>query len=372
MEVGHEQPLGNPGPSAPYVYLYANRPEAFGSSTTLRLALAPVYVDSEVGLKNFTGPGGDAGIGFSGGGYAFGQTEVVRGDYRRGESFTGHGGGPSFSLYPQLGKLGPVPLNGYFRVGASYADYRRVSRTDPAFVMPPNEWTGLFRGGLRFGGQEPGLDKSPAAEASIWFEHREREHDETYGYGDRIAQRRASLYWGRLLFTYTLWDRTRIGTGISAGGGTDVDRFSAYRLGGMETLTSEFPLILPGYFPQEIAARNYEHVWIRGGFSFDRLRSLLFTMTAAAASIDPVRGTDAGGTLHAGGSVGLEFMPKKAAFRGMLSYGYAPTAARGAGLGGQEIALGVEINFLAPPVSRRSRLNTTQQGLRWLLGPLSR
>src|SRR5258708_6606522 len=102
LEGGYEQGFGQPGPKSPYFFAYLNRPNVLGSSETLRLAVAPVYVDAELGLRNAFGPYADAGIGFSGGGYAFGQTEVFRGDEKRGESFIGHGGGPSFTAYPRF------------------------------------------------------------------------------------------------------------------------------------------------------------------------------------------------------------------------------------------------------------------------------
>src|SRR5438128_7259100 len=80
LEGGHEQGLGQPGPISPYVFAYLNRPGVRGSSATLRLAVAPFYFDAELGLKRAFGAYADAGLGLSGGGYAFGQTEVFRGD----------------------------------------------------------------------------------------------------------------------------------------------------------------------------------------------------------------------------------------------------------------------------------------------------
>lgn len=139
LEGGYEQGWLQPGPKAPYGYVYMNIPEVSGSSTALRLVLAPVYVDTELGIVDFLGKYVDAGIGFSGGGYALGQTEVRRGDEKRGESFLGHGGGPSLSLYPRLGHIGPVPISGVARAGAFWADYRRNYATAPEFVLPQNE-----------------------------------------------------------------------------------------------------------------------------------------------------------------------------------------------------------------------------------------
>jgi hypothetical protein len=373
LEGGYEQGLGQPGPVAPYFYVYWNRPNIDNSSDTLRLAVAPVYIDGELGIKDAFGPYGDAGIGLNGGGYAFGQTEVYRGDEKRGESFTGHGGGPSFSAYPHLGEIGPAPLSGIVRVAASYSDYRRDYATAPQFVLPPDEWTGVIRAGLRLGGQPPGLDRAPAGEASAWWESREREHSAPYGYnGDRVAQGQTNLYWTRFLIAYTMEDGTRLGAQTSFGGGTGIDRFSAYRLGGMLTLNSEFPLVLPGYFSQEIAARQYAHLWLRAGVPLDEMKKFVLNVFAAGASITPVAGTDAGGAQHVGVGTGLEFAPRKGALRGMLSYGYAPTAERGGGRGGQGVALSLELNLEAPTRADGRRPTDTQQGLRWLLGPLSR
>ena len=372
LEGGFEQGLGETGPKSPYLFAYLNRPGVYGSSTTLRLALAPVYLDGEVGFTNAFGHYSDAGIGLSGGGYAFGQTEVYRGDEKRGESFIGHGGGPSFSAYPHLGHVGPAPLSGVLRIAASFTDYIRDSATAPQFVLPQDEWTASFRAGLRLGGQEPGLDVAPAMEVSTWWETRAREHSVAYGYnGDRTAQGQTNLYWSRILFAYTTDDGQRLGAGTSYGGGTNVDRFTAYRLGGMLIMNSEFPLTLPGYFAQEIAARQYGHVWLRGGIPLDGQKKYVANVFAAAASISPVAGTDPGGARHAGVGAGLEFTPLKGALHGMLSYGWSPTALREGGRGGQGIALSLEINFETPPKTPTPSMRT-QQGLRWLLGPFAK
>ena len=372
LEGGYEHGLGQPGPSGPYFYIYVNRPSFMASSDTLRLAVAPVYFDGEWGFKNALGRFGDAAIGLNGGGYAFGQVEVRRGDEKRGEDFTGHGGGPSLSAYPRLGDLGPVPLNGVLRVSAFYSDYRRSYATAPEFVLPPNEWTGKLRAGLRFGGQPPGLDRAPAGEASVWWESWERQHTASYGYhGDRVAQGQTNLFWTRQLFAYTLKDGTKLEARSSFGGGTGVDRFSAYRLGGMLTLNSEFPLIIPGYFSHEIAARQYAHLYLRGGMALDENKKIVLNLFAAAATITPAADTDAGGPNHAGVGTSIEFAPRHGALRGILSYGFAPTAARGGGRGGQGVAFSIELNLEPRKETLGEAPYDTQQGLRWLLGPLS-
>jgi len=37
----------------------------------------------------------------------------------------------------------------------------------------------------------------------------------------------------------------------------NADRFSAYRLGGALPFTSEYPLMLPGYFYEEVSAQDF-------------------------------------------------------------------------------------------------------------------
>lgn len=369
LEGGFEDGLANPGPNSAYGYLYLNRPDIAGKGSALRLALAPVYADAELGLPEVL-PRTDVGLGFSGGGYAFSRKEVVRGDQRFGESFIGHGLGPSLALYPKLGKVGPVPLTGVVRISALYRDYQAAAGTDSNFALPPDQWTGFARAGLRAGGQEPGLSRRPAIELSAWYESRVREKPGRYGYNeDRDIAREVDLYWMRALVVLPSDSGVKTSGGLDIGGGRRLGRLSAFRLGGMLTQTEEFPLAVPGYFSQEIAAREYGHAWARIGFPLDAERRYFANFMAAAASVTPIAGTDPGGVLHEGFSAGLEFSPAAAALHGELSYAYSPSAVRGNHRGGHSVALTLEIDFMAgrdekSPKGRKS----SQEGLGWLLG----
>jgi hypothetical protein len=66
---------------------------------TLRLAVAPVYLDSEFGLAGALVPQTDLGLGLASGGFADGYFEVCRRELLRGESFLGHSGEASLSVY---------------------------------------------------------------------------------------------------------------------------------------------------------------------------------------------------------------------------------------------------------------------------------
>ncbi len=371
LEGGYEQGIGQPGLNAPYIYAYYNRPGMFHSSSTFRLAIAPPYVNSELGIRNVFGHYADMGVGISGGGYAYGQNEVYRGDNRRGESFLGHGGGPSLTAYPHLGHIGPVPITGIARISAYYSDYVRSHQTASQFVLPPDQWTGVLRAGVRMGGQEPGLDKSPAMEVSFWGESYLREHRAVYGYGyggDREVHDKTNLYWSRILFSYKMKNGVRFEAITNFGAGSQIDRFSAYRLGGMLTQNAEFPYVLPGYFSQEIAARRFAHMYLRGGVALDDKKKYTINFFAAGASIAPVIGTDPGGAQHAGAGASFEFTPRKGAFHGMLAYGYSPTALRGDRRGGHGLALSMELNFETTSSRNAALPMRNQTGMRWFLG----
>lgn len=368
LEGGYEGGLGSPGPASPYAFLYVNRPGAAGPGSAWRLALAPVYLDTELGLPRAFGGRTDIGLGFSGGGYAFGNAQVHRGDEKTGESYIGHGLAPSVSLYPRIGDVGQVPVSGVFRLSAVYTDFQRADRTDESYEPPPDEWTGVARAGVRAGGVEPGMDRGRAAEASLWAETRVRDRPASYGYaGDRYARRNVNLIWARVQLSLPAGS-ARVSGGLNAGSGGQIGRLTAYRLGGMLTQTSEFPLILPGYFAQEISARRFVHAWAQTALPAGDSKRFTIEFTAAAANVSPVRGTDPGGVGHAGLAAGFGFSPPDGALRAGLTYGFAPTALRGKRRGAQAFALVVEIDFLPREPKDGGRPMTRQQGLRWLLG----
>lgn len=369
LEGGGESGLGNPGPVAPYAFMYFNRPDVVGKGSAWRLALAPVYADTELGVPGLLGGHTDMGFGFSGGGYAFGHAEVRRGDEKRGESFIGHGGGPSLSLYPNIGHVGPVPITGVFRFALNYTDYLSTKLTDPAFELPPDVWTGSVRGGLRAGGAEPGMDKGRAVEFSMWAETRVRANPASYGYNkDRDIRRSLGLLWARAFASLPVGGATRLSGGLNLGVGEGLGRLDAYRLGGMSTVTSEFPLVIPGYFAQEISAARYAHAWAQTALPVGDSKRFTAMFTVAGASVDPVFGTDPGGPLHAGAAMGFGFEPPDGALRAELTYGFSPTALRGTRRFAQSVAVVFEVDFLRDLKKVKGRPKVRQQGLRWLLG----
>jgi hypothetical protein len=110
--MGYNQPLQGRGPMAGYAFNYLNKPIAFNrANLTFRLAAAPVFLDSQPGIKDVLGPDTDLAVGLEGGGFADNFAEMQRGRFVRGESFVGHGGGTSLSLFHRVNPDSRIPLN---------------------------------------------------------------------------------------------------------------------------------------------------------------------------------------------------------------------------------------------------------------------
>src|SRR5688572_13735220 len=70
IQLGYNQPLEGRAPIAGYGFYYYNNPEFLRTNMTLRLAIAPIYVDSELAFKGVLTPNTDVGVGVAGGGFA--------------------------------------------------------------------------------------------------------------------------------------------------------------------------------------------------------------------------------------------------------------------------------------------------------------
>src|SRR6267142_2452772 len=70
IQLGYNQPLHGRGPLSGYAFYYLNLPDFYRTNLTLRVAVAPVYLDSELGFAHLIGPETDFAIGLAGGGLA--------------------------------------------------------------------------------------------------------------------------------------------------------------------------------------------------------------------------------------------------------------------------------------------------------------
>ena len=214
---------------------------------------------------------------------------------------------------------------------AHYSAYE-TDNTAPNFRLPGNRGTFSLRTGLRWGGKEPTLFPSLAMELSIWYEGQYRTASGDYGFltngvYDRQVEMQSHLFWGQALLAYTMTNSGQsFFMSLIAGTSVDADRFSAYRLGALLPLVSEFPLSLPGYYYQEISARQF--VLLGGNYSIplDPKDRWNLNLTAATAGVDYLQGLRQPGDWLSG--VGGGILYKASSVKVMVGYAYGIDAIR--------------------------------------------
>lgn len=349
LQFGYNQPIEGRGPIAGYAFYYRNQPNLAGRDLTLRLSVAPTYLDSELGFLHALGPHTDLAVGVAGGGFADSYSEIRDGRLLDAESFTGHGGQAAISLYHRFNPEQRIPLNGVLRGSVHYAAYERDSDTAEAFVLPPDHLTLQFRGGLRWGGREPLLTPRLGLELSAWYEGVVRSEHGAYGFaGDRALEANSHRFWGRALLAFTLprLEHT-FNLTITAGTTQNPDRFSAYRLGGALPLVSEFRLDLPGYYYQEITARQFLlfnglYVW-----PVDSAKRWNITAFGAVAGVDYLPGLEQPDDWLTGLGMGVGYTSPRRVWQVILAYAYGFNAIRSHGRGAQSVVLLLQYDFEA-------------------------
>ena len=135
IQFGYNQAMEGHAPFAGYAFYYHNQPDFLRTNLTLRLALAPVYLDSELGFVHGLGPNTDFALGMAGGGFADGYNEIRGGKFFQAESFTGHSGEISASVYHLFNPADEIPLNLVVRGTAHYSMFERNDNTAAAFQL---------------------------------------------------------------------------------------------------------------------------------------------------------------------------------------------------------------------------------------------
>lgn len=350
VQLGYNQSLVGHAPLAGYAFYYRNQPNFLQTNLTLRLAIAPVYLDTELGIQRALGERTDLGIGLAGGGFADSYAEIRKGKYLRAESFTGHGGEMGVSLYHcfiESDENHQVPLNGILRAGFHYSAFERDDETDVKFEIPDDQQVFHFRTGLRWGGKEPVLFPSLAMELSLWYEGQVRFESQRYGrMNDREIKPQSHLFWARALFAYTQtnWMQSFY-ISITAGTSVEADRFSAYRLGALLPLVSEFPLSLPGYYYQEISAERF--VLVGGNYSvaLDSKNRWSLNGAIATAVVDYLPGLEQPGHWHTGLGAGVMYRSPSGTLKVLAGYAYGVDAIRTHGRGAHSVGLLMQIDL---------------------------
>lgn len=348
IQLGYNQPLQGRGPLAAYGFYYLNQPEFLKrTNLTLRLAVAPVYMDSELGLARALGPNTDVGLGLAGGGFADGYSEVRGGKYEQEESFLGHGGEVSSTVYHLFNPGQRIPLYALVRGAVHYSAFADDDKTANNFVLPEDQFSFRVRAGFRWGGREPLMQPDLAMEISAWYEGEFRSQPGPYGFsGDRNVERNPNLFWGRALLAYTLpeW-KHNFGLNLTAGTGTDLDRLSAYRLGGNLPLYSEFPLSLPGYYFQEITARSFFLLGGNYSLPLDARQRWRIAASASVARVDYLEGLEQPGHWHSGVGGGLVYRSPSDSWQVAVGYGYGIQAIRNGDRGAHSLSILVQFDL---------------------------
>jgi hypothetical protein len=346
IQLGVSQALQGASPTEGYAYYYLNEPNYFRTNVTLRLALAPVYLDSETGFVGLLGPHTDFGLGVAGGGFADNYYDFHDGKYFPSESFFGHSAELSGSIYHLFNPGQRIPLSGVFRLKEHYSIYARDETADD-FELPNDHFTSAWRAGLRWGGREPSLHPDLAMEISAWYEGQYRTDSGAYGYnGDRIMEETSQLFWGRALLIYTLPDsRQSFDLNVTGGGSVHADRLDAYRLGGILPLATEFPLVIPGYFDGELSARDFACFTGQYTLPLDAAKRWSLNPIGSVATVDYVPGLAQPGHFNSGAGIGLGYRSTSGAWQAVASYGYGFEAIRSSGRGGQSIGILLQIDL---------------------------
>jgi hypothetical protein len=347
VQFGYNQTFEGHQPLAAYAFYYHNQPDFLRTNLTLRLAVAPVYVDSEIGFVSLLGPNTDFAIGLAGGGFGDDYNEIRGGEFLSAESFGGSGAEISASIYHLFNPGDLIPLSFVLRGTAHYSVFSRDDETSSLFQLPADHGDFSVRTGLRWGGVEPTLFPPLAMELSVWYEGHLRSNSGQYGFGDdRELNRQSHLFWAEAALAYTLpKSQQSFYVRLTAGTSVDADRFSAYRLGGFLPLIAEFPLSLPGYFYQEISARQFILLNANYLLPLDQKKRWNIDVNVASAFVDYLPGESQPGNWLNGVGGGILYHSRSDRWKIMLDYGYGIDAIRSHGRGAHSIGLLVQIDL---------------------------
>ena len=360
VQIGYNSAVEGHAPLSAYAFYYWNQPGFLRTNLTLRLAVAPTYLDSELGIAHVLGENTDLGIGVAGGAFADSYMEIARGTYLPSQSFDGYGAQTSLSLYHLFNPGAMIPLNGLVRGTAHFSTYDRTDETASNFQLPEDRDTFSVRTGLRWGGREPVLFPALAMELSAWYEGEFRTGTGSYGYGDRSVAPQSHLFWTEAMLAYTLPElKHSFSVSVTAGTSINADRFSAYRLGSLLPLVAEYPLSLPGYYYQEISASSF--VMMGGDYAMplDKAGHWSLNGIVSSAWVDYLSSLEQPGHWNTGLGGGMLYTSPS--WKVLLGYGYGVDAIRSHGRGAQSVGILIQLDL----VKARAALPESTQPGRW-------
>jgi hypothetical protein len=347
VEVGTEAPLKGNAPLAGYAFFLWNRPHFPKPDQFLRVVVAPTYLLSELVQDHWPYGRHAVSIGLNGGGIRFGHEEFRNGSYKEDESFWGHGGELPLSYYAGTKLFDRLPLEGQIRVTPAFVVYQQSFDTADRFQLPPDTALLTGRVGLRLGGVPPELLPNVALEASAWYEAAYRTESGTFGFPER-PERLESLTqraWGRLAAVVAPADGHTVDVLFTAGVTRDADLLSSFRLGSALPFRSEFPLILHGYFVEEVFARRF---WlVNASYRFPAwpgARGVRLRISGDIAGVDYIAGHQLPRKHLRGVGADLS-VAVTSRVTAVVGYGYGLDAPRNGSFGGHEAHALIELKF---------------------------
>jgi len=151
---------------------------------------------------------------------------------------------------------------------------------------------------------------------------------------------------------------------LTAGTSIDADRFSAYRLGGFLPLISEFPLSLPGYYYQEISAKQFALLNSNYLLPLDPQKRWDLDLNASTAWVDYLPGEEQPGNWLSGVGGGILFHSRSDRLKILLTYAYGIDAIRSHGRGANSIGILLQLD-LGPQPSRAFKVLQPQHWRSW-------
>lgn len=348
LELGVEGPLRGHGAVSGYGFFLWNRPHFLDEDYYLRVIVAPTYARSEWVIDRWPAPGHAIGFGAAGGAFPYNFDEFRQGSHIEEESFWGHGGEVAVTYYRRI-LLGDVlPLEGQVQLRPQYVVYQRGSSTDRDFRLPAD--TAIYNGrvGFRLGGVPPELLPDLALELSAWYEASYRDIADPYGLPDQPqpVEHLTQRVWARTGGIIKLPAGHAVRLFLTGGTAGDPDALSSFRLGSALPFRSEFPLVLHGYYLDEVFARRF---WLfNGGYRFPvwpGSQRVTLQLSFDYAQVDYVPGHELPrtGLRGVGADLCVVLTPRVTL---VIGYGYGFDAPRGDGdFGGHEAHTLLELRF---------------------------
>ncbi len=355
VQVGYNGVFEGKQPFSGYAYFYHNEPDFIRTNLTMRMALSPTYMDSELGIANGLGANTDVGFGIAGGGFADTYNEIHDGTYVSSESFNGYGGEGSMGIYHLFNPGDRIPLELVIRPVVHYTAYGNTADTAHDFTLPNNHVDGSVRAGLRLGGVEPTLFPALAMELSVWYEGHVRSNPGEYGSTNDFSSggndlsmlnRQSQLFWTEAALSYTFSNtQQNVYLRMTAGTSIDADKISCYRLGSFLPLIAQFPLSLPGYFYQEISAKQFILLNANYLIPLDKRNQWDLAFNASTAAVDYLPGEEQPGNWLSGVAGGIMWHSMNNRWKVMGNYAYGFNAIRSGNRGANSVGFLLQIDL---------------------------